>query len=103
MPDDQRQQMEQRFEAVLEEMSASGELVTGVALAAPAAATVLRWGAQGAVATDGPYAEAKEHLAGLFILDCETRERAEEVVTAFASPGDVVELRPAMVDGGDDG
>ena len=38
---------------MLEEMSTSGELVTGVALAAPATATVLRWGAQGA-ANDAP-------------------------------------------------
>jgi hypothetical protein len=48
------------------------------------------------VATDGPYAETKEQLAGFFLIDCETRERAEELATRFASPGDTVELRPVM-------
>ena len=29
--------------------------------------------------TDGPYAESKEQLAGFFLIDCESRERAEEI------------------------
>lgn len=46
--------------------------------------------------TDGPFAEAKEQLAGFFLFDFATRERAEEVAARFAGPGDTVELRPAM-------
>ena len=51
----------------------------------------------GTVATDGPYAESKEHLAGFFLLDVASRERAEELAVHFAGPGDTVELRPAYV------
>ncbi len=40
------------------------------------------------------YAETQEHLAGFFLVDCATRERAEEVAAQFAGPGSVAELRP---------
>ena len=51
---------------------------------------------------DGPYAEAKEQLAGFFLIDCATRERAEQIAAQFAGPGSTVELRPAMWSGADD-
>jgi len=52
------------------------------------------WSAEGHIATDGHYAEAKEQLAGFFIIDCQTRERAEEIAAQFAQPGGLIELRP---------
>ena len=90
------------FERMLGEISASGELVTGEALADPATATIYRRTGTDLLVTDGPYAEAKEHLAGFFLLDCATRERAQELAEQFAGPGDVIELRPAMWAGADD-
>ena len=89
-------------EALLAQLQESGEWVTAEALAAPSSSTIYRWGSEGPLATDGPYAESKEHLAGFFLVDCATRERAEEVAVQFAGPGDVVELRPAMWAGGGD-
>ena len=53
-------------------------------------------------ATEGPYAESKEHLAGFFVIDCATRERADEIAAYFAQPGGTVELRPIMSMGSDD-
>ena len=70
---------------MLTELSASGELVGGEALAAPSQARLYRWDAGQPVATDGPYSETKEHLAGFFLIDVASQERAEEVVRA--SPG----------------
>lgn len=87
---------EQKFDTLMAEISASGEFVTAEALAAPSACTLYRWGPDGPLATDGPFAESKEQLAGLFLIDCQTRERAEEIAERFAAPGDVIELRPAM-------
>ncbi|MGI3785215.1 MAG: YciI family protein [Janthinobacterium lividum] len=43
--------------------------------------------------TAGPYAEAEEHLAGFFLVDVESMERAQEVVTVSSGPGETVELR----------
>ena len=90
------------FDALLTEISASGEFVTAEALADPASSTLFGWSPEGHLATDGPYAEAKEQLAGFFLIDCATRARAEEIAAQFAQPGGVVELRPAMWPGGDD-
>lgn len=87
-------EMNRDFDALLKEISESGELVAAEGLDEPAKATVYTWGAAGALASDGPYAEAKEHLAGLFLIDCATRERAEQIAVRFASPGDTIELRP---------
>ena len=101
-PAERHEEMDRQFEALLTEISASGELVTAEALADPASATVYAWSPEGHLATEGPYAEAKEHLAGFFLIDCASRERAEEIAAQFAGPGSVVELRPAMWPGGDD-
>jgi len=96
LPEETHQELEQRFEAVMEEISASGEFVSAEALGDPSNATVYNWSAAGYVSTDGPYAEAKEQLAGLFVIDCASRQRAEEIAARFAQPGDTVELRPTM-------
>ena len=90
------------FDALLAEISASGEFVSAEALGDPASSTIYGWSPQGHLATDGPYAEAKEQLAGFFLIDCQTRERAEQIAAQFAGPGSTAELRPAMWPGADD-
>ncbi|MGZ4602698.1 MAG: YciI family protein [Kineosporiaceae bacterium] len=102
LPLQQHQGMDREFEALLTEIHASGEFVTAQALADPATSTLYTWSGQGHLATDGPYAETKEQLAGFFVIDCESRDRAEEIAARFAQPGGVVELRPAMLAGADD-
>jgi hypothetical protein len=101
---DRHDEMDRTFEALMQEITASGEFVVAEALADPASATLYGWTEEGgALATDGPYAESKEHLAGFFLIDVTTRERAEEIAAVFAQPGGVVELRPAMWPDGNDG
>ena len=102
LSEEQHEQGDRAFDALLEEISASGELVTAEALADPASSTVHTWTPEGHLATDGPYAETKEQLAGFFLIDCASRQRAEELAAQFAGPGSTVELRPAMWSGGDD-
>jgi hypothetical protein len=96
-PQEERDAGGAAFDAMLGALSASGELKGGEALGDPASARLYRWAESGTVATDGPYAESKEHLAGFFLLDVASRERAEELAGYFAGPGDTVELRPAYV------
>jgi hypothetical protein len=102
MPAEWHEEGDKTFDALLEEISASGEFVTAEALADPASSTLYAWGPEGHLATDGPYAETKEQLAGFFLIDCETRQRAEEIAAKFAQPGGTVELRPTMWGDGDD-
>ena len=70
-------------------LTESGELVSVQALTAPGQARVVRAGANGRpVVTDGPFPEAKEFLAGFWIVDVERPERAWEIAaTASAAPG----------------
>lgn len=67
----------------------SGELVDAQGLAMPAEARVVRAGANGAPAvTDGPFAEAKEFLAGYWIVEVDRTERAYEIAArASSAPG----------------
>ncbi len=89
------------FEQLLTELHSNGELVTGQALGDPTTSRLFRWADGKPLATDGPYSEAKEHLAGFFLIDVETQQRAEEITARFSGPGETVELRPLMGPGGD--
>jgi hypothetical protein len=99
LPAGDRQRSNDDFETMLTQLSTSGELVGGEALAAPSTARLYRWDGGRGVATDGPYSETKEHLAGFFLIDVASQERAEEIVQAFSGPGETVELRPAWTGG----
>ena len=67
----------------------AGELVDAEGLAGPEQARVVRAGKGGAPeVTDGPFPEAKEFLAGYWIVDVESTERAYEIAArASAAPG----------------
>lgn len=65
-------------DAVIEELTRSGELVANAGLTTVDARTVRLRDGMPAV-TDGPFTEAKEYLAGFYLLDCAGRERAEEI------------------------
>lgn len=71
------------------QLTATGELAGGEGLAPPADARVVRAGANGApVVTDGPFPEAKEFLAGYWMVDVESAERAYEIAAQVsAAPG----------------
>jgi hypothetical protein len=72
-----------------DELRQSGELVDAQGLAGPEEALVVRANAAGAPdVTDGPFAEAKEFLAGFWIVDVESREQAYAIAArASAAPG----------------
>ena len=71
------------------ELKDAGELVGAEGLAGPDHARVVRAGRNGAPeVTDGPFPEAKEFLAGYWIVDVDTPERAYAIAAeASAAPG----------------
>jgi hypothetical protein len=71
------------------ELKESGRLVGAEGLAAPAQARLVRARSNRAPeVTDGPFPEAKEFLAGYWIVDVETPEEAYEIAArASAAPG----------------
>jgi hypothetical protein len=72
------------------DLSESGELVAAEGLAAAEQARIVRAGRNGAPeVTDGPFAESKEFLAGFWIVDCESTQRAYDIAArASAAPGE---------------
>ena len=96
-PAQEREAANAAFEDTLTALHQAGELVYADALGDPATARLYRWRDGVPVVTDGPYAEAKEHLAGFFVIDVDSHERAQEVARTFSGPGETIELRPVAV------
>jgi hypothetical protein len=71
------------------ELTDAGELVAAEGLATPGQARIVRARKDGSPeVTDGPFPEAKEFLAGYWIVDCESPERAYQIAArASAAPG----------------
>ena len=86
------------------ELRQSGELVLAEGLSFPDQAKLVRAGKDGAPITDGVFPESKEFLAGFWIIDVESPERAYAVagnVSAAPGPGGAplnmpIEVRPIM-------
>ncbi|MCP3140297.1 YciI family protein [Pyxidicoccus xibeiensis] len=69
-------------------LSAAGELVAAEGLAGPDQAKLIRAGSDGRPVTDGVFPESKEFLAGYWIVDVESPERAYQLAAeASAAPG----------------
>jgi len=86
--------------AVMRELTDAGELVGGQALADPSTAKSVRTGGGSPVITDGPFAEAKEHLGGYVIVECD-HARALDIASRWPAVGSGgMEVRAIMDDGG---
>jgi hypothetical protein len=69
-------------------LSAAGELAGAEGLSGPDQAKLVRAGANGEPITDGVFPESKEFLAGYWIVDVDTPERAYAIAAeASAAPG----------------
>lgn len=99
MPADRRAEGLRAYDALTEDLAVSGELIITRALADPSL-TVRVPGAEGlslAGDSDGPYAEAKEVLAGFYLLECDSIERAVEHAERIPEAAyGLVEVRPIM-------
>jgi hypothetical protein len=86
------------------ELTESGEFVATEGLAWPDQAKVVHAGSDGRPITDGVFPESKEFLAGYWIIDVDSPERAYEIaarISAAPGPGDVptdmpIEVRQIM-------
>ncbi|CCH31480.1 YciI family protein [Actinosynnema sp. NPDC047251] len=80
-----------------EDLADSGELVVSEALADPSLTRRLVVRDGQATTTDGPFAEAKELLAGFYLVDVENAERAVEIAWRVPEARfGLVEVRPVM-------
>ena len=65
--------------AIVDELARTGEWVGGDGLAEPSQTKTVRVRGGVPAVTDGPFLEAKEHLVGYCMIDCESAERALEI------------------------
>lgn len=80
------------MEAFNKELAESGQLVETRGLTAPVHARRLQVKGGVPVVTDGPYAETAEVLAGYWIVDCDSFDRATEIaarLSACPAPAEV--------------
>lgn len=76
------------MQAFTKKLSAAGELVGTWGLASPEQATRVRAGKDGKPVTDGVFPESKEFLAGFWLVDVDSRERALQIAAeASTAPG----------------
>jgi hypothetical protein len=89
------------YARLADDLAASGELIVTEALADPSLTTRVTVKDGKTVRSDGPFAEAKEHLAGFFLVDCESQDRAVEIAARLpeASFG-LIQVRPIYDLGG---
>ena len=85
------------YAALNEELAGSGELIVTQALADSSQAKRVTVTEGQPMTSDGPFAEVKEQLAGFYLVECETMDRAVEIAARIpeASLG-LVEVRPIM-------
>lgn len=89
---------------ISQELADSGELIATEALADRSLAKRVTRTDDGVVASDGPFAETKELLAGFYLVDCDSEERAIEIAARFPEAEfGLIEVRPTldMADRGD--
>jgi hypothetical protein len=93
LPTDELRRIVAEHMAFTSRMREAGRLRSGEQLQSSATATTLD-GATGMV-IDGPYAETKEQLGGLYVVDCADLDDALAVAKDIPrSPGLKVEIRP---------
>jgi hypothetical protein len=99
LTDEERAEVGTGHGAFIDTITQSGEMITTLALADPSQSTVVRVRGGQPVVTDGPYLEAKEHLGGFYLIDCESKDRANELAAMIPDAkveGLAVEVRQVM-------
>jgi hypothetical protein len=91
------------MESFNNELTHSGELVETRGLAAPIQTRRLQLQSGVPVVTDGPYAETQEVLAGYWIVECESLDRATAIARRLSAcpyppgaPAPVADVRPIV-------
>ena len=83
------------YQSLTDDLAGSGELVASERLADPADTIRLPAREGAPISSDGPFAEVKEVLAGFYLVDCGSPERALEIARrAPESDLGLVEVRP---------
>jgi hypothetical protein len=85
------------YAALAEDLASTGELVVTEALADSSQGKRVAVRDGRVIASDGPFAEVKEHLAGFFLVECDSMERAVEIAARIPEAAHMeIEVRPVL-------
>ncbi|WP_221470122.1 YciI family protein [Allocatelliglobosispora scoriae] len=88
-------------DVVMAELTESGELIGGEALADPVQTKTVRVRNGVPAVTDGPFIETKEQFAGYLMIETDRPERAVEIAARWPDASRwAMEVRPVMAAGG---
>ena len=59
--------------------------------------TAVQYRSKDGTVVDGPFAETKEQLLGLYIVDCESQEDAVAIAKSLPSVDSIFEIRPVRL------
>jgi hypothetical protein len=91
----------ERLMRLEQELAESGELVSSEGLRPPEEGRIVQIREGQQVVTDGPFGEAKEQLAGFFLIDAPDDQQAQEIAGRVSTAvGDRVELRGTLISEG---
>jgi hypothetical protein len=79
----ERKELFGEVDAIIKELTESGELLATDALADPSITKTVRVRDGVTAITDGPFIEAKEQFAGYLLVDCASEERALEIAARW--------------------
>jgi len=97
LPEEQRERFGRDHRVLSGELADAGELVASEGLADPALAKRVTVAGGQTTISDGPFAEAKEHLAGFLLVDCESEDRALAIAARVPDAvWGLVEVRPVL-------
>lgn len=95
LPEEEQAAGLQAYAELNEDLVGSGEMIVSESLADASLAKHVTVRGGEAMTTDGPFAEVKEELAGFYLVECETVERATEIAGLIPeAEAGVVEVRP---------
>jgi hypothetical protein len=93
----EQEEFGRRHYALSDTLADSGELIVSEGLADPSLAKRVTTRNGQTMTTDGPFAEVKEHLAGFYLVECDTEERALAIAAQVPDAvWGLVEVRPVL-------
>jgi hypothetical protein len=103
LPEAESQALMTGHGAFMEKIKETGEMISTYALGDHAQTSVVRVKDDAVSITDGPFLDSKAFMGGYYLVDCETKERAQELAALIPDAkieGFGIEVRPVMFSAG---
>ena len=98
MPDAQKDQIMQEYDAFIQSIVKSGHFRASTKLQPTSMATTVREQHGQRITTDGPFAETKEQVGGYHLIECQDLDEALAIARRIPtlSVGGAIEVRPVV-------